>query len=131
MSFSKIKFFEFSVQKIACKGKESKYKPEVLHEEFLWSYFLKKFWSFQTSSYIAISSYLKYFSMYHQLKLLQLFLPIKFIEDHIIAYFGKESKYKSRRSFNWWYIEKYWKYEEIAIHEDVWKDQNLFKKIRS
>ena len=35
MSFSKIKFFEFSAQKIACKGKESKYKPEVLHEEFL------------------------------------------------------------------------------------------------
>ena len=59
------------------------------------------------------------------------FLPIKFIEDHIIAYFGKESKYKSRRNFNWWYIEKYLRYEEIAIYEDVWKDQNFFKKIRS
>ena len=23
------------------------------------------------------------------------------IEDHKIAYFGKEAKYKSRRSFNW------------------------------
>ena len=39
MSFSKIKFFEFSVQKIAYKGEESKYKLEVLHEEFLWNKF--------------------------------------------------------------------------------------------
>ena len=131
MSFSKIKFFEFFVQKIACKGKESKYKPEVLHEEFLWSYFFKKILIFPN-----IFIYCDFFISQilfdvPPIEASSTFLPIKFIEDHIIAYFGKESKYKSRRSFNWWYIEKYLKYEEIAIYEDVWKDQNLFKKIRS
>ena len=34
--------------------------------------FSRKYWSFWTCSYIAISSYLKYFSMYHQLKFLLL-----------------------------------------------------------
>ena len=63
MSFSKIKFFEFSVQKIACKG--------------------------------------------------------------------KESKYKSRRNFNLWYIEKYLRYEETAIYEDIQKDENFLRKIIS
>ena len=69
--------------------------------------------------------------MYYQLMLLLLFLTIKFIGDHKIAYFGKESKYKSRRSFNWRYIEKYLRYEEIAIYEDAQKDQNFLEKIIS
>ena len=69
--------------------------------------------------------------MYHQLKLLLLFVPIKFTENNKIAYFHKESKYKTRSSFNGWYIEKYLRYEEIAIYEDVQKDHYFLEKIIS
>ena len=94
MFVSKSNFFDFFVQKMACGGKESKYKQEVLHDEFLWNYFFQKV-------LIFLNIFIYYDVFISQIlfdvppmEKSSTFLPIKYIQDHKIAYFGKESKYK-------------------------------------